>query len=256
MKRTIGRFFVAMLLAGALLLSAAAPVLASGNDAWAALLDKTVTAVGQLTTDGCELTVTGTASIAVDPDKATIMLGISIEDVSVSMAQEKVNNTMQAILGSLKALGIDQTKMSTSNYSVYPTYDYSREPATVRGYQVNNMLTVQVNEFALISQVIDRAVYAGANQVHGLSFDTSKRSELYREALQSAVVAAREKALLLAFATGKQLGNLRSVTEGEQMGYWNNNVWDTRAEAEGMGAQILGGELEVTARVTLVFELK
>jgi len=256
MKRTIGRTFVAMLLAGALLLCGAAPGLASGNDAWAALLDKTVTAVGQLTTDSCELTVTGTASIAVEPDKATIMLGISIEDVSVSVAQERVNTTMQAILDSLKALGIDPSKMSTSNYSVYPAYDYSREPATVRGYQVNNMLTVQVTEFALISQVIDRAVQAGANQVHGLSFDTSKRSELYREALQSAVIAAQQKAQLLAFATGKQVGALRSVTEGEQMGYWGNNVWDTRSEAEAGGSQILGGELDVTARVTLVFELK
>ena len=217
MKRTIQKTFLPVLLASALLLCAGTPALASGNDAWVALMDKTVTSIGQLTADSCELTVTGTSSIAAEPDKATIMLGISIEDVSVSVAQARVNATMQAILDSLKILGIEQTKMSTSNYSVYPTYDYSQEPAAVRGYQVNNMLTVQVNEFALISQVIDRAVQAGANQVHGLSFDTSKRSELYREALQSAISAAREKALLMAFATGKQLGNLRSVTEGEQM---------------------------------------
>ena len=255
MKRTMGRTFVAILLASALLLCVAPISLASGNDAWAALLDKTVTAIGQLTAESGELTVTGTASIAVEPDKATIMLGVSIADASVSVAQEKVNTTMQAIIDSLTALGIDQNKMSTNNYSVFPTYDYSQEPAAVSGYQVNNMLTVQVSEFALISQVIDRAVQAGANQVHGLHFDTSRRSELYREALQSAIGAAREKAALMAFATGKQLGNLRSVTEGDPMSYFTN-VWDTRIEAQSAGSPILGGEMDVSARVTLVFELK
>ncbi|MCL2811424.1 MAG: SIMPL domain-containing protein [Clostridia bacterium] len=256
MKKTIGRTFVAILLAGALLLCAAPTSLASGNDAWAALLDRTVTAIGQLTAESGELTVTGTASIAVEPDKATIMLGVSIADASVSAAQEKANITIQTIIDSLTALGIDQSKMSTNNYSVYPTYDYSQEPAAVNGYQVNNMLTVQVSEFALISQVIDRAVQAGANQVHGLTFDTSRRSELYRDALQSAIGAAREKAALMALATGKQLGDLRSVTEDGQIGFYSSNVWDTRSEAEMGGAQILGGELDVTARVTLVFELK
>jgi len=187
---------------------------------------------------------------------ATIMLGVSIEDSSVAVAQEKANILMQGIISSLKALGIDESKMATSNYSVYPTYDYSQDPASVRGYQVNNMLTVQVQEFAIISQVIDRAVQAGANQVQGISFDSSKRSMIYRDALQNAIAAAREKAAIMAFAAGKELGKLRSVTEGDQsMGYFFN-TYDIRALASSAQTNIMGGELEVTAKVTLVFELK
>ena len=255
MKKTIGRTLVALALAGALLLCAAAPGLASNNDAWAALLDKTVTAIGQMTAETGELTVVGTAAIAVEPDKAAIMLGVSIEESSVAAAQEKVNTTMQGIVDSLRALGIEQSKMTTSNYSVFPVYDYSSEPAFVRGYQVNNMLTVQVQEFALISQVIDKAVQAGANQVQGITFDTAKRSELYQEALKNAVAAAREKAVVMAFASGKQLGNLLGVIEGDQ-GSVFHNAWDARAESDALQTNILGGELEVVAKVTLVFELK
>ena len=259
MKKTIGKAFgkafIALMLAGALLMCAITPGLASNNDAWAALLDKTVTAVGQLTAETGELTVTGTAAISVAPDMGTVILGVSFEEPSVAAAQERVTTTMQAILTSLQALGIDPSRMTTSNYSVYPAYDYMQEPAAVRGYQVNNTLSVQVQEFALVSQVIDRAVVAGANQIHGITFDTSKRSALYREALQTAIGVAREKASLMAFAAGKQLGNLRNVIEGDQGGYYYN-AWDVRGEAEASQTNILGGELEVAARVTLVFELK
>ena len=254
--KTLGKTLIAAMLAGALLLCAMAPGLASANDAWAALLDRTVTAVTQLTTDIGELTVTGTASIAVEPDMATIMLGLSVEDTSVAIAQARVNQAMQSIVNALQALGIDQNRMTTSNYSVFPVYDYSQEGTVLRGYQVNNMLSVQVQEFALISQVIDRAVQAGANQVQGITFDTSKRSEIYREALQSAIAAAREKGAIMAFASGKQLGGLRSVTEGGQGISTFYNAWDVRAEAVSGQTNILGGELDVSAQVTLVFELK
>ena len=188
MKKVLGKVFgralVAAMLATAMLLCAMAPGLASNNDAWAALLDRTVTAVTQMTTQTGELTVIGTASVAVQPDMATVMLGVSVEDVSVAFAQARVNQTMQSIVDALQALGIDQNRMITSNYSVFPTYDFSQDSVTLRGYQVNNMLSVQVQEFALISQVIDRAVLAGANQVQGITFDTSKRNEIYRGALK------------------------------------------------------------------------
>ncbi|MCL2544483.1 MAG: SIMPL domain-containing protein [Clostridia bacterium] len=260
MKKVLGKVFgralVAAMLATAMLLCAMAPGLASNNDAWAALLDRTVTAVTQMTTQTGELTVIGTASVAVQPDMATVMLGVSVEDVSVAFAQARVNQTMQSIVDALQALGIDQNRMITSNYSVFPTYDFSQDSVTLRGYQVNNMLSVQVQEFALISQVIDRAVLAGANQVQGITFDTSKRNEIYRGALQSAIAAAREKAAIMAFASGKQLGNLRSVTEGGQGMGGFHNAWDVRADSVAGQTSILGGELDVSAQVTLVFELK
>ncbi len=253
MKKTLW----VLALAVVLLVGSVAPALASSNEAWNSLLNKTVTSIEQLTAPSAELTVAGTSAIAVEPDKASIMLGVTIEDASIATAQENVNTTMQAIVDALKALGIDERKMSTSNYNVYPTYDYSQEPAKMRGYQVSNMLTVEVQEFALISQVIDKAVQAGANQVQSISFDTSKRSELYREALQSAITAARDKASIMAFAAGKQLGDLRSMTEAEQGVSMYLNAYDARqmAGAESK-ANIMGGELNVTAQVTLVYEMK
>ena len=252
MKRTI----LAMALAAVLLAGAAAPAAAAANDAWTALLDKTVTSIEQLTTNSGDLAVLGTSSIAVEPDMASIMLGVSIEDASVVLAQEKAAAVMQSVIDALKTLGIDQNKMSTSNYSIFPTYDYAQEPAALRGYHVSNMLTVQVQEFALISQVIDRAVLAGANQVHGITFDTSKRSELYREALRTSIAAAREKAAIMAFAAGKQLGALRSLTEADQNLSMFLGAYDVRPALSAGGPQILGGELNVTAQVTLVFEMK
>lgn len=251
MKKTL----LALTLVATLLICAAAPALATNQD-WNTLLDKTVTSIEQLASPNGTLTVIGTAAIAVEPDKASVMLGVMFEDPSIVVAQEKVNSAMENIIKTLKTLGIDERKMATSNYSVYPTFDYSQDPAKLRGYQVSNMLTVQIEEFALISQVIDRAVQAGANQINSVSFDTSKRSETYREALQQAITAARDKAFIMAFAAGKQLGTLISISEGDQNTSMYLNAYDVRAAGDAIQSKIMGGELNVTAQVTLVYEMK
>jgi uncharacterized protein YggE len=251
MKKTI----ISLALAALLLTGMALPAMASSNDAWTALLNKTVTSIDQLTTINGELTVVGTAAIAVEPDKASVTLGVVIEKPNIAEAQTEVNQTIQRIVDAVKALGVPENKIITHYYSVFPAYDYTQEPAPVRGYQVNNTLTVEVGSFALISLVIDKAVEAGANQVQDITFDTSKRSELYREALQSAIKAAQEKAAIAAFAANKNLGALRNVTETNADTAMYINTYDTRAESQAAGAKIFGGELNVTAQVTLVYDL-
>lgn len=251
-KMIISLALVALMLVGTMV-----PAMASeSNEAWNALLEKTMTSIEQLTVDSGELTVVGTAAIAATPDKATISLGAMYEDTSIDLAQVKTNQAIEAVINELKALGIPENKMATSNYSVYPTYDYSTATPVLRGYQVTNMLTVEVEDFSLISKVIDRAVASGANQVNNIGFDVSTRSEIYRQALASAIAAAQTKAEVMATAAGKKLGNLRSITEAEQGMSMYLNAYDSRDMKAAGAAQVLGGELNVTAQVTLVFEMK
>jgi uncharacterized protein YggE len=248
---------LSLALAALLLVCMVAPAMASANEAWIALVDKTVDSIDRLTAATGQLTVIGTAAIAVEPDTASVTLGVLLEHASTHEAQRQVNDVMAKVIETVKALGIQESKIATSAYSVNPAYDYTQDPPALRGYQVSNTVTVQVEQFDLISQVIDAAVAAGANQVQGISFNTSKRGEIYRQALQSAIAAAQGKATVAAGAAGKQLGALRSLTEAEQGVSAYLNAYDSRVVGlDKSGAQILGGEINVTAQVTLVYEMK
>ena len=246
---------LATLLLTSLLVCGLTPALAETDPAWNALVDRAMTSIDNLTATG-ELRVVGTAAVAVDPDMATINLGVQQSHESVMVAQHNTNLIMASIVDALVALGIPEKNMVTSDYSVYPMYDYNNNPPVPNGYQVQNSITVTVEEFSLISTVIDTAVASGANQVNYISFDNSLRSMYYREALSAAIAAAQEKAALMALAAGKQLGELRSVSESEGGMNLYLNAYDARNSMARAGSQILGGQMDVSAQVTLVYGLK
>jgi uncharacterized protein YggE len=247
---------LALALTALLLANLALPAAATANDAWIALLDKTVTAIDHLAMVHGELTVTGTASIAVEPDRATIELGVVYEAATPVEAQEQVNTVMLGVINAVMALGVPENKLVTSGYSIYPAYEYTQNPPMPRGYQVSSTVLVEVEQFDLIALIIDRAVEAGANQVQSIAFDTSRRSDIYREALVRAVAAAQGKAGVMATAAGQRLGVLRGIIETEPDNSMYLNTFDARAVSARQSTQIIGGEINVTARVTLVFEIQ
>ncbi len=203
-----------------------------------------------------QLTVTGSATVPAVPDRARVTIGVVAEDKTVAKAQQQTNATTEAVVAALKAAGIAEDKLRTSDYSINPMYDYgSMGGSKLTGYQVYSMLQVQIDDFATIGAVIDAATAAGANQINGITFDTSAREQLYADALASAIAAAREKARGMAEAAGKQLGDLVTLSEGGGSGpVYRNYAMDMVAgKAE---TQIQAGSIDISADVTMTFAIQ
>ena len=222
---------------------------------WDALLAGAKQSVDELTAATGTLSVTGSAAVTAVPDRASISVGVSETAQDVAEAQRSANAKVNAILDAVKALGVQDNKIVTSNYSIYPQSEYSSlsGKSTLVGYQVSNTVTIALEDFSLLESVIDAAVKAGANEMYG--------SELYREALKKAVEAAKEKAALLADASGLRLDVIREVNEvggigmSSGRGYMNAMDMVTEAAADA-GTSIQGGELTVSAQVEIVYQVK
>ena len=65
---------------------------------------------------------------------------------------------------------------------------------------------------------IDTGIRAGANQTYGLSFDTTQRDALYKQAVQRAVKQARDLADIAASAAGVRVGAVDSMSLGGVFG--------------------------------------
>ena len=233
-------------------------------NAWDAFVDSAAQGVAELTAATGRLSVTGSAAVTAVPDRASISVGVSETSKDVSEAQRAANAKVNAILEAVKALGVEEKKIVTSNYSIYPQSEYSSVTgrSSLVGYQVSNTVTISLDDFTLLDSVIDAAVKAGANEMYGISFDVSTRSELYREALGKAVEAAKDKAALLAEAANVRLDCIREVNEVGGIGAssgrgYMNAMMDTVAEAaQDAGTSIQGGELAVSAQVEIVYQVK
>ena len=205
--------------------------------------------------------VTGTATVSLMADTATIQIGTNTKADTVSKAQSENNTIMQKVIAALEREGIAKEDIVTSYYDVSMRMDqvFGDSTADQAGnmYEVSNMLYVTIKDLDKLVQAIDSALAAGANSIYGLVFSSSKSTEAYHTALQRAVEDAQAKAKVLADAVGKELGDVITVTNEALYGgsFGARNAMDMIAGSE-KGAAIITGDVSVTASVIVEYELK
>jgi hypothetical protein len=160
------------------------------------------------------LTVSGEATVSATPDEALIEAGASSEGKTAREASDANNTAMGKILLALKAVGIDQKDIQTSQLSLQPEYPPNRSgPSAVVGYRASNRVTIKLHDVLKVAGMIDTLVGAGANEINGIAFSVSNASKLLDDARQRAITDARRKAEIYAKAAGVTLGAPLAISE-------------------------------------------
>ncbi len=161
------------------------------------------------------ITVSGQGVITVIPDLARISIGVSTQNKTAAAALRANNGAMNEVIGNMKRAGIAARDMQTSNLTVQPRQQRYRDgrPPKVTGYFVSNQLRLTVRRLNQLGALLDDLVAAGANQIHGITFEVSNAGKMRDAARGSAVEDARRKAELYAKAAGARLGEIVSITE-------------------------------------------
>jgi uncharacterized protein len=152
--------------------------------------------------DRYTMTIEGNGSITVKPDQAKLILGVATENQNVQQAQQENTRLSNEIINALKQIGIEEKDIRTTTYSVYPRYDYVEGKSTLRGYEVEHLFEVTVNDLSKVGLIYDAAIKNGANRSGTIQFRVSNPDVYYREALTLAIRQAREKAETIAHTIG------------------------------------------------------
>jgi uncharacterized protein len=214
-----------------------------------------------VTLTGRGITVVGVGKASGAPDVANVNVGVETQAANVQQAVADNRAQMTKLLEALKALGIADKDISTSNYSVYterqpvaaPVERGSAEGALT--YRVSNQVQVVVRDVAKLGEVLDKVVEAGANNIYGVSFSVAETSKLENDARAQAMTDARARAESLAKLAGVSLGEVVSVSEvigGGPLPY-------AKSAAEGLGGgstPIQPGSLDVNMSVQVTFAIK
>jgi uncharacterized protein YggE len=202
--------------------------------------------------------VTGEAIVEVAADLALIDFGVLTRAETAAAASRENATRMQAVITAVRKVVGDEARLSTGTYAVRPVYAAQREGGAPRvtGYEVSNVVHLRTMALPKVSEAIDAAVKAGANQVQRLLFVLSNDDAPRREALRNAVGKARDKAQTIAAALGVKLGAVYTLVEQE-----SGPVRPLARQAFAMTAEsapptpIEPGQIEVRARVVLTTEI-
>ena len=209
-----------------------------------------------------QITVSASAVVRLVPDKATVYFGVTSQEATAEEAQRKNSEAVNQVIAVLTGRGVEEKSIRTTNYSMYPQYDWSDGgEQRIIGYQVSTTMTVQDQDIGEVGALLSACVAAGINDVNSVSFLCSGYDEAYAEALTQAVAASKAKAEALAEAAGKKLGEPVTITEGWQdtsARYGRNADVAYAAKESGVvaGPVLQPGETEIMANVTVTYRMK
>ncbi|MDY5219083.1 MAG: SIMPL domain-containing protein [Aristaeellaceae bacterium] len=208
------------------------------------------------------LNVTGSGTVYVAADRVSASLGISISGEDLAELQNQANERMSAICQALLDAGLEGSNISTNYLYISPRYDYSGEMEKITGYSISNSLTILTDDIDSIGSYIDAAFAAGANTFDSINFTTKDDSEAQRKALELAVADAQGKAEVIAAASGRSLGDILTISQGEEddYSYYNSTagsgmLYKEAAAMDGAATTVRAAQIKVSAQVQISYAL-
>ena len=243
---------------------------------------------GNQTAQANTITVQGKGEIYAVPDIAEVSFSIVEEAKTAKEAQEKATAKMNKAKTFLKEQKVADKDINTTNYSVYPKYEYQRTPIispaiypcyggycpppyddgkqVIIGYEVNQSVSVKVRKTDKVGDVLAGLGGLGVSNLYGPNFSFEDDSKVKEEARTKAIEQARGQAKRMAKELGVRLGKIISFQESG-----NNYPYPMMYGAEksisvdggygGEGDPIISpdvpvGENKITTYVTIVYEIK
>jgi len=212
-----------------------------------------------VTTEGAAplytVTASGTGETVAAPDVAEMYFGVTVQSDEASDALSEANAIAEEVAAAVKGAGVAAEDVQTANVSVYPEQSYTGDTPVITGYRANIQVRAKIRDIEKIGDVIGAASEAGANEIGGPSFMLDDDADVRNEAIELAIDDARERAEVMAKAAGKDLGEIISVSEtGLSTPIYYGAVAESMDAAKSVAIE--PGQLDVTASVTVVFELK
>lgn len=226
-----------------------------------------ILAAGQFVGDEAQrvISVSGTASVSVMPDKADIFVKIaSLEDRAADAQRVNAESTTR-VIAALEKAGVTEEDIETSSFRLYPKqkWDEDEETYEIVGYEVIHILKVETLNVKEVGDVVDKAVEAGADGVDSVSFSLTKEryKDVTAQALEAASLDAQNKSKAISERLDVRVGKISRISESNLF-YETYEYYPRDAEIEYAVAApepatpISPGEVEVRANIELVYEIR
>lgn len=210
------------------------------------------------------ITVTGEAEILVVPDEVDFALRVVTMDKALSTAMEQNDQVVKSLFALARKYRIPPEQLQTDRISVTQRFtdeEVTKKPPVFLGYTVIKNVAIILRDVSKSEELLTDIIKSGVSYIQNVYFRTTQLRKYKDEARARAIKAAQEKAIALTREIGQSIGKAYSISEeGPTPSYsQNNNVnfsYSASSPSPSDDSTIALGQISITARVTVSFELK
>lgn len=208
-----------------------------------------------------EITVQGTGKVEAKPDIAQYSLGVTTGPQATAAGAMKIlTDKFNGVLAAVKGQGVKADDIKTTNLSINPVYDWNSGKQTLKGFEASENIEIKIRDLNKVGDILAQSAVQGANQAGNLQFTIDDPEKLQTEAQKNAITNAQDKAKELTKSLGVGLGRVKTFSSSAS----SPDVYRTFSNAAPLGAgameakapEVPTGTQEITANVTIVYELK
>ena len=211
------------------------------------------------------ITVTGQAEIMVVPDEAVFTMRETTIDRDLQNARRRNDEVVKKILALAKKYGVPPAHVQTDRISLEEDYSdesVTKKPRVFLGYIVRKSIVIILRDVSKAESLLADIFTTGITGIDAVDFRTTEARKFKDQARALAMKAAQEKASALAREIGQSIGKAYSISEEDaDRGNAASNTMNFSSSRAGRSysaeeSTIALGQISITARVTVRFELK
>lgn len=201
--------------------------------------------------------VTGQGEVKAEPNEFHVQAVASRTGDNVAKMKKSVDKEINQALKAAAEIGIEERYITATGFSVQPEWEWEPKKKLV-GQQVQRNLRFIVHGVDNYAAILEALSDIGFYQISNSNATLSNPDAVRQEALEKAVADAKEKAQVLAKASGRKLGPALQINEQ------GSNTPQPMMRAMAMSAdaateesaQFSPGEITVRHSVNVLFQLK
>jgi uncharacterized protein len=162
------------------------------------------------------ITVTGTYELNVTPDEIKIIVDIDNREKLLQTAKEKTDEQAKKLIAIAKTHQIPAVDVITSYVAMAPVRNFRKsEGREISYFQAAQRITIKLHDFSKYDPLMNSMINEGFGDA-SVVYDVLDMPSYRKKARVGAILAAQEKAKLLAEAIGQKIGKAYSIKEDNQ----------------------------------------
>lgn len=200
--------------------------------------------------------VTGEGVVNIVPDQVTVKVRVENTGDNAKALKHQNDIVVNDVLVYVSEMGVEDKHIKTEYIRLSKNYDYKTK---TYNFSANQAISIKVIDLEKYSELMNGLLETGINRIDGASFSSSENDTLEILARKRAVENAKQKATEYASVLNQSIGKALYISEFQHTSSPQPMMlrkMSTPNESMGGGGQTIApGEMEITARVNVSFEL-
>lgn len=161
---------------------------------------------------GPHVVTSGTSSVEVVPDIATLTIEVAISSKEAADAKNQADARVAQYFDFLDKNGVAKKDIDAANLRTQPEYDYLKNgEAVLKGYRAVRQVQVTLRQLDKLNELLDGALKAGLNEIRAVELGVANPDAYRDQARNKAIENATSQAKALAEGFKSQLGPIYSI---------------------------------------------